>query len=207
MCQLCVFSIRNFDTYLSLQFIITIIIKSWSKIKHSYAEEEFIDLHINSNARYCRWQIEVLQNKCSSKSRKFHKKTPVLEFCKSMDWFLCDRDLRPERLKVNVSLCAKLLTYFMPLVSFSTPWKLEVFWCFGGQGKRPMTWNGLLEGFILKQYTLRSYSKSSRKEKEDQWCSIKKDVLKSLAKFTEKHLCQSLFFNKAVRSAWSGGLI
>ena len=27
-------------------------------------------------------------------------------------------------------------------------------------------------------------------------CTIKKDVLKSFAKFTGKHLCQSLFFNK-----------
>ena len=122
------------------------------------------DNNINSNARYCRWQIEVLQNKCSSKSRKLHRKTSALEFCKSMDWFLCDKGLRPERLKVNVSLCAKLLTYFMPLVSFSIPWKLEVFWCFRGQGKRPMAWNGLLGVFILKQYTLRSYNKPFRKE-------------------------------------------
>ena len=27
-------------------------------------------------------------------------------------------------------------------------------------------------------------------------CSLKKGVLKSFAKFTGKHLCQSLFFNK-----------
>ena len=30
-----------------------------------------------------------------------------------------------------------------------------------------------------------------------QRCSIKKDVLKNFVKFTEKHLCKSLFFNKA----------
>ena len=29
-----------------------------------------------------------------------------------------------------------------------------------------------------------------------QWCSIKKPVLEQLAKFTGKHLCQSLVFNK-----------
>ena len=29
-----------------------------------------------------------------------------------------------------------------------------------------------------------------------QRCSIKKGVLENFAKFTEKHLCQSLFFNK-----------
>ena len=27
-------------------------------------------------------------------------------------------------------------------------------------------------------------------------CSVKKDVLRNLAKFTGKHLCRSLFFNK-----------
>ena len=27
-------------------------------------------------------------------------------------------------------------------------------------------------------------------------CSVKKDVLRNFAKFTGKHLCQSLFFNK-----------
>ena len=29
-----------------------------------------------------------------------------------------------------------------------------------------------------------------------QSCSVKKSVLKNIAKFTGKHLCQSLFFNK-----------
>ena len=29
-----------------------------------------------------------------------------------------------------------------------------------------------------------------------QRCSVKKDVLENFAKFTGKHLCQSLFFNK-----------
>ena len=30
-------------------------------------------------------------------------------------------------------------------------------------------------------------------------CSIKKSVLKNYEKFTGKHLCQSLFFNKLAR--------
>ena len=30
-------------------------------------------------------------------------------------------------------------------------------------------------------------------------CSIKKAVLKNFVKFTRKHLCQSLFFNKVVK--------
>ena len=29
-----------------------------------------------------------------------------------------------------------------------------------------------------------------------QWCSVKKGVLRNFAEFTEKPLCQSLFFNK-----------
>ena len=35
------------------------------------------------------------------------------------------------------------------------------------------------------------YPRSSHRRR-----SLKKDVLKNYAKFTEKHLCQSLFFNK-----------
>ena len=40
-----------------------------------------------------------------------------------------------------------------------------------------------------------SFSVSTRSN--HQRCSTKKDVLKNFTKFTEKHLCQSLFFNKA----------
>ena len=32
-------------------------------------------------------------------------------------------------------------------------------------------------------------------------CSVKKDVLRNFAKFTGKHLCQSLFFNKVAGKA------
>ena len=34
-----------------------------------------------------------------------------------------------------------------------------------------------------------------------QRCSVKKAVLKNFAKFTEKHLCQSQFFNKVAGAA------
>ena len=34
-------------------------------------------------------------------------------------------------------------------------------------------------------------------ESSHQRCSMEKGVLKNFTKFTEKHLCQSLFFNKA----------
>ena len=44
----------------------------------------------------------------------------------------------------------------------------------------------------LKQEILKLFRNSHQR------CSIKKDVLKNFAKFTGKHLCQSLFFNKVV---------
>ena len=47
----------------------------------------------------------------------------------------------------------------------------------------------ILDTLTLQKITFRS---SHRK------CSVRKDVLKTFAKFTEKHLCQSLFFNKVV---------
>ena len=40
---------------------------------------------------------------------------------------------------------------------------------------------------------------TSRENRPEVFC--KKGVLKNFAKFTEKHLCQSLFFNKGVRPA------
>ena len=42
------------------------------------------------------------------------------------------------------------------------------------------------------------YSRSSL-----QRCSVKKGVLRNFAKFTGKHLCQSLFFNKVAGPAWT----
>ena len=39
-------------------------------------------------------------------------------------------------------------------------------------------------------------SKRSEKEAVAQTCSVKKVFLRNFAKFTGKHLCQSLFFNK-----------
>ena len=34
-------------------------------------------------------------------------------------------------------------------------------------------------------------------------CSVKKNVLRNFAKFTGKHLCQRLFFNKVAGLAWN----
>ena len=52
----------------------------------------------------------------------------------------------------------------------------------------------ILTRIIKKTSTLMSKTSTSRSS--HQRCSIKKGVLKNFAKFTEKHLCQSLFFNK-----------
>ena len=41
-----------------------------------------------------------------------------------------------------------------------------------------------------------SFVQSSSSRSSHQWCSLKKGVLKNFAKFTGKHLCQSLCFNK-----------
>ena len=70
---------------------------------------------------------------------------------KSLDWFLYDNGFRHERVKalrsVDIWLKDKLssglsqvvslwhLTHIMPLVSFDTPWKHLVFWCFQGVSK------------------------------------------------------------------------
>ena len=48
------------------------------------------------------------------------------------------------------------LTHFMPLVSFDSPWKPLVFWCFDvfrEYQKRPVAWNGL-SGYKIEQEKL-----------------------------------------------------
>ena len=44
---------------------------------------------------------------------------------------------------------------------------------------------------------LRALLKRASGRSSDRRCSVKKGVLRNFAKFTGKHLCQSLFFNKA----------
>ena len=56
----------------------------------------------------------------------------------------------------------------------------------------------------FRKYLLRkSNSKRKKNRKSHRRCSVKKGVLRNFAKITEKHLCQSLFFNKVegLRSA------
>ena len=48
------------------------------------------------------------------------------------------------------------------------------------------------EGFLLISKTFTEYRIYSN---ERPGCSTKKGVLRNFAEFTEKHLCQSLFFN------------
>ena len=49
-----------------------------------------------------------------------------------------------------------------------------------------------------RNYTFWSWILRSRNQR----CSIKKGVLRNFSKFTGKHLCQSLFFNKVAGQAW-----
>ena len=51
--------------------------------------------------------------------------------------------------------------------------------------------NTLKAELLLFEY----YSHFSSTGSSHQRCSIQIDVLRNFAKFTEKHLCQSLFFN------------
>ena len=48
----------------------------------------------------------------------------------------------------------------------------------------------IFNGFYMVRHFIPNFSSSHRR------CSIKIDVLKNFTKFTGKHLCQSLFFNK-----------
>ena len=50
-------------------------------------------------------------------------------------------------------------------------------------------------GYFLK-YSQQRWSHGPSKYRSHERCSIKKDVLTSFTKFTGKHLCQTLFFNK-----------
>ena len=58
-------------------------------------------------------------------------------------------------------------------------------------------WSTVLERIVCRKinfqknkYELKNYRSSRRR------CSVRNDVLRNFAKFTEKHLCQSLFLNK-----------
>ena len=59
-----------------------------------------------------------------------------------------------------------------------------------------MNRNIIMDSYHTHNYTLTYRSSWQR-------CSVRKDVLINFAKFTGKHLCQSLFFNKVagLRSA------
>ena len=54
---------------------------------------------------------------------------------------------------------------------------------------KPVIWKYNFSNSLNVQWSSCSRSSSRR-------CSVRKDVLRNLAKFTGKHLCQSLYFNK-----------
>ena len=62
----------------------------------------------------------------------------------------------------------------------------------------PRVWNNLQKwtyGTTSQFKINKSYTQGTYKSRH-QMSSVKKSVLRNLAKFTGKHLCQSLFFNK-----------
>ena len=109
----------------------------------------------------------------------------------------------------------KLILLF-PVYPFSNPWKhhktVKVFWCF--QGLQKVCIRNKWVNTLLFQWKHVSYIKHScikidytfvlnntiwgmtRFRSIHQRCSVKKGILRNFAKFTGKHLCQSLFFNK-----------
>ena len=50
-----------------------------------------------------------------------------------------------------------------------------------------------------------TWKKLNSSEAVVQRCSVKKSVLRNFVKFTGKHLCHSLFFNKVTGLAWDSG--
>ena len=76
----------------------------------------------------CLVQIYSIHLTLSWRRSLSYKNQSIDLLCKSMDWFLYDRDHHHERVNTNT------LTHFMPLISFYTPWNIRkpVFWCFQG---------------------------------------------------------------------------
>ena len=56
--------------------------------------------------------------------------------------------------------------------------------------------DGSLNADKLVEHLIDSINKIRQVRSSHQRCSVGKGVLRSLAKFTGKHLCQSIFFNK-----------
>ena len=55
----------------------------------------------------------------------------------------------------------------------------------------------------LTTFELNTFLLSYHTEAVSQRCSVRKGVLRNFAKFTGKHLCQSLFFNKVAGLTFS----
>ena len=107
----------------------------------------------------------------------------------------------------------------MSLVTCYTPWKHRFSDAFRGYRKRPVAWNGLISRhltawkvskyrlFLVRIFPhsdfrvvpayLSFFSGLVWKCRSSRWrFSIKKGVLRNFSKFTEKHLCQSVFLIK-----------
>ena len=78
------------------------------------------------------------------------------------------------------------------------------------QGKRNTSFRGILRTYysrmddpFFRQLVCSICIFCAGSRSSHQRCSVKKGVLKNFGKFTGRHLCQSLFFNKFLRTPFS----
>ena len=119
---------------------------------------------------------------------------------KSMNWFLYDRDLRYERVNIEI-IIRKSKKQEVKLLGANAHSSCLIFESHDAISLWIISQNlHILENRVCMFHRIRLNSRINRK------CSVKKGVLKRFTKFAGKHLCQSLFFNKigGLRPATSG---
>ena len=101
------------------------------------------------------------------------------------DFFLCDSEL----------IHTKTFHRPDPLITLCAGYRNSIFWSHWNFWLS-LLWLNSSKSFLMKEKThfFVSHHKNLRSSRLEVYC--KKDVLRNFAKFTGKHLCQSLFFNK-----------
>ena len=105
---------------------------------------------------------------------------------KSMDWLICDKDLRHKSVKVRIFRDQSMFSY-----GNWVPWNFNLTKPMNQFKKNIRTL--LAQDFALVFFEIFMRFKFRSRHRK---CSVKKGVLKNFSKFTGKHLCQSLLFNK-----------
>ena len=142
--------------------------------------------------------------KCMGWMHSICSETAKLQQC-------CKSYLRHRSFPWNISRFKKLYFSAYPWTAANMCWLLIFVWSMGntkayssmylrlfitGKPKKNKVKGRRFDWFLL---TLIYHCRSSHRK-----CSLKKGVLKTFAKFTGKHLCQSLFFNflKSLLKKW-----